>query len=112
MVKIIMTHRRVLVGALVLGMFWSTGAWAVTPQDTSLPFDEIGNKVYSSAKNVWIPLIVFGALVALAGVFIAGSRSLAGHSIRTVIAIAILAVACTGALVTLFPGLIVALTLP
>jgi len=104
--------RRVVLGVVLLALCWSASVGAVTPQDTSLPFDSTGQKVYNSARSVWIPLIVFGALVALAAVFIAGSRSLAGHSIRTVIAIAILAVACTGAIATFFPGLIVALTLP
>jgi hypothetical protein len=105
--------RHLLLWVLAAGLLWSTSAWAVTPQDTALPFDNMGASVFSSAKNVWIPLLVFGGLVALAGVFIAGSRSLAGHSIRTIIAIAILAIACTGVgLTTLFPGLITAVTLP
>jgi hypothetical protein len=105
-------QRRVIVCVVLLALCWGASAWAVTPQDTSLPFDSTGAKVYNSARSVWVPLIVFGALIALAVVFIAGSRSLAGHSIRTVIAIAILAVACTGAIAAFFPGLIVALTLP
>jgi hypothetical protein len=113
MIQRIVTHRCLLLSLLVAGLLWSTGAWAVTPQDTALPFDQMGANVYSSAKNVWVPLIVFGGLVALAGVFIAGSRSLAGHSIRTIIAIGILAVACTGVgLAVLFPGLVTACVLP
>jgi hypothetical protein len=102
---------------VVVGLFCAlclaTQAQAVTPQDTALPFDQMGSNIYSSAKNVWVPLLVFGGLVALAGVFIAGSRSLAGHSIRTIIAIGILAIACTGVgLATLFPGLITSCVLP
>jgi hypothetical protein len=106
-------HRHLLLVALAVGLLWGGSAWAVTPQDTALPFDQMGSNIYSSAKNVWVPLLVFGGLVALAGVFIAGSRSLAGHSIRTIIAIGILAIACTGVgLATLFPGLITACVLP
>src|SRR5215471_10614016 len=98
-------HRRALLLVLVFGLLWSASAWAVTPQDTSMPFDSTGEKVYNSARNVWIPLLVFGALFGLAAVFIIGAQRLAGHAVRTVIAIAILAVACTGALAVFFPGL-------
>jgi hypothetical protein len=113
MVKNFLPHRRWFLGLLVVALLWGASAWAVTPQDAALPFDQTGEKIYSSAKNVWVPLLVFGGLVALAGVFIAGSRSLAGHSIRTILAIAILAIACTGVgLATLFPGLITTCALP
>jgi hypothetical protein len=108
--------QRVLAGvalALVVVVLVANPALAVSAQANGLPFDNMGEAAVSSARNVWIPAIVVLGLIALAVAFIVGFQRLAGYSVRTAIALGILAVAVTGAgLQTLFPGLITSVTLP
>ena len=100
--------QRVRIGvvvALVLTILVGQVAWAVTPQQNGLPFDEAGNKVYTSGKNVWVPIIVFFILVALSVAFAIGVQRLAGFATRSAIAFGLLALACSaGGLAVLFQG--------
>lgn len=88
-------------------------AYAVTATDQSLPFDGAGEKVYASAKNTWVPIIIFFALVALAVAFAFALKAVGGLTVRVAIAIAVLAIACTmTGLATLFPGITTSVLLP
>ena len=101
-----------VIATLLLVLLGGQVAWAVTPQNNGLPFDEAGEKVYTSGKSVWVPIIVFFVLVALAVAFAIGVQRLAGFATRSAIALGILGVACSaGGLAILFPGLVTALVL-
>ena len=85
---------------------------AVAADETGLGFDQQGQKIVGTARNVWVPVLVVVGLIAIATLILIGGR-VAGIAFRYVLACAILAIAVTGAgLATLFPGLITSLTLP
>ena len=85
---------------------------AVGADTTGLGFDQQGQKIVGSARNVWVPVLVVVGIIALATLVLAGAR-VAGLAFRYCLACALLAIAVTGAgLGTLFPNLITSLTLP
>ena len=87
-------------------------AGAVGADDTGLGFNQQGQKIVATGRNVWVPvLFVLGGL-AVVTLIIVGAR-VAGLAFRYVLAMAIAAIIVTGAgITTMFPGLITSLTLP
>jgi hypothetical protein len=97
---------------LVVVVLSVSPAMAVSAQSNGLPFDNMGQAAYDSARQVWIPVIVVLGLIGLGAAFIFALSRLAGFAVRTAIGLGVLAVAATGTgLTTLFPGLITAVTL-
>ena len=87
-------------------------ASAVGADDTGLGFDQQGQKIVGTTRNVVVPVIVVLGIIGLVIVIIAGGRA-AGVAFKYCLVCALLAIAVTGAgLTTMFPGLIVSLTLP
>ena len=105
----------VAIAALVLALVVvSVGpVAAVSAQSNGLPFDNMGQAAYDSARQVWIPVIVVLGLIGLGAAFIFALTRLAGFAVRTAIGLGVLALAATGTgLTTLFPGLITTVILP
>lgn len=85
---------------------------AVGADETGLGFDQQGQKIVGTARNVWVPVLVVVGIVAVATLVLVGAR-VAGIAFRYCLACALLAIAVTGVgLASLFPGLITSLTLP
>lgn len=100
----------VLVLGLVAAQVRTVGA--VAADETGLGFNEVGQKIVNTGRNVWVPVAVVIGILAIATMILVGAR-VAGLTFRFALACALFAIAITGTgLVTLFPGLIVAVTLP
>lgn len=98
-----------LVGLLLCQVSWVD---AVGADSTGLGFNTAGQKVVDTGRNVFVPVLVIGAVLVLAVLVLVGGR-VAGQAVRTVIACVLLVVVLTGAgIATFFPGLITTGTLP